>query len=300
MSQGPALIAVAGNGILQWELTEEQLGSGALLNPKSFASIVKYWASPMRPSFLLAIAFATSATAVAQPKFETASVKRTDRCTLQNSLDPGMIALRGDPLNLVLMEAFKVKVTQITGPSWLGEDCFEIVARMPQGATPDQVPAMLQALLIERFKLSAHKESRTQSGYALVVDRNGPKFKESDPLADTNAMHRDQRVFRAGPGLAGTKGSMTMESLARYLLDKGYGTVEDATNLKGKYEIDLSWSPDPAFEQPGRLGPERANAEPLPDLFSAIRESLGLRLEPRKVRVEVLVIDNVERVPAEN
>lgn len=249
--------------------------------------------------FILLIA--TAAVATGQPKFETASVKRLDRCSLiQNSVDPGMIALKGDPLNIVLMEAFKVKVNQIAGPSWLAEDCFEIVAKMPQGAPADQMPAMLQALLAERFKLSAHKENRQQSGYALVVDKNGPKFKESDPYADANALHRDQRMFRAGPGISGTKGSMTMKALAIYLSDKGYGPVEDATGLKGKYDIDISWTPDPTFESPGRFGQEHPNAEPTPGLFAALRESLGLKLEPRKVSVEVLVIDHIERVPAEN
>ena len=258
----------------------------------------------MRLRFPLAIALAIVAPngLFAQAKFETASVKRMDRCSLiQNSLDPGMIALRGDPLNLVLMEAFKVKTNQITGPSWLGEDCFEIVAKLPQGAPADQMPAMLQALLVERFKLSAHKESRLQPGYALVVDKNGPKFKESDPLADTNAMHHSERTFGfSGSGRAGTRGSMTMQALARYLSDKGYGPVEDATELTGKYDIDIFWTPDPAFEQPGQFGQEHPSAEPLPDLLTAIRASLGLRLEPGKVSVEVLVIDHIERMPAEN
>ena len=63
--------------------------------------------------------------------------------------------MRGDPLKVVVMEAFKVKAYQIVGPSWLDEDCFEIVAKMPEGATSDQIPAMLQALLAERFKLAA-------------------------------------------------------------------------------------------------------------------------------------------------
>src|SRR5258708_6112364 len=93
-----------------------------------------------------------------QPKFETASVKRIERGVIHNSMGPGTVVLRGDPLKVVLMEAFKVKAYQIVGPSWLDDDCFEIVAKMPEGATSDQIPAMLQALLVERFKLAAHKE----------------------------------------------------------------------------------------------------------------------------------------------
>ena len=89
-----------------------------------------------------------------QPKFEVASVKRMDRGIIHNSMGPRTVTMRGDPLKVVLMEAFKVKAYQIVGPSWLDEDCFDIVAKMPGGAASDQIPAMLQALLVERFKLA--------------------------------------------------------------------------------------------------------------------------------------------------
>jgi hypothetical protein len=110
------------------------------------------------PIALSAICAITALTAAEQLKFEVASVKRTDRGIIKNSLGPGTVTLKGDPLKIVLMEAFKVKSYQIEGPSWLDEDCFDIVAKMPEGATSDQIPAMLQALLVERFKLAAHKE----------------------------------------------------------------------------------------------------------------------------------------------
>ena len=115
-----------------------------------------------------------------QPKFEVASVRRAERCFSGNSsIDPGSVTLKGVPLKAVLMEAFKVKMDDIEGPSWLESDCFEISAKMPEGATRDQLPAMLQALLVERFKLAARKENRPRPGFALMVDKDGPKIKES-------------------------------------------------------------------------------------------------------------------------
>src|ERR1700735_4352600 len=75
-----------------------------------------------------------------QPRFEAASVKRTDQCVLDNSLGPGGAVLKGDPLKPILVEAFKVSKDQISGPSWLDEDCFEIFGKMPEGATRDQIP----------------------------------------------------------------------------------------------------------------------------------------------------------------
>ena len=78
----------------------------------------------------------------------------------------------------------------------------------------------------------------------------------------------------------------------------------DFTGLKAKYDIDLSWAPDPAFERSGPNAAVHSDPAPSPgptgDLFSAVRESLGLKLEPRKEPVGVLVIDHVERVPTEN
>ena len=156
------------------------------------------------------------------------------------------------------MEAFKVKMDQIEGPSWLETDCFEISAKIPEGATSEQLPAMLQALLAERFKLAAHKEDRPRSGYALVVDKGGPKFKEDDPK--TNFMgHGPAGMMVVGAfGHGRLKGVMTMATLAANLSTQGYGPVQDATGLNGKYDIDLSWAPDRAFEP--RAGDATASA----------------------------------------
>jgi uncharacterized protein (TIGR03435 family) len=257
---------------------------------------------------LYAIGTVAAQNAPDQPKFEAASVKRTDQCVLDNSLGPGTFVLKGDPLKPILVEAFKVSKDQISGPSWLDEDCFEVFGKMPEGTTRDQIPAMLQALLAERFKLAAHKEDRPSRVYALVVDKNGPKFKESDPSSSFMGAHPGAMMFRAGPGTSGFKGSMTMADLARRLSGKGHGPVQDFTGLKGKYDIDLSWAPDRAFEPMGewaraaQAAHPNADLPPAPtaDLFAAIRESLGLRLERRKEPVEVLVIDHIERVPTGN
>ena len=260
----------------------------------------------------LALSFAIGAFAAQnapeQPKFETASVKKTERCSMQNSIDPGLITLRGDPLKVVLMEAFKVKMDQIKGPFWLDGDCFEIVAKIPEGATKEQLPAMLQALLAERFRLAFHKETQLRPGYALVVDKNGPKFKESDPNSEFQGVRAGSVRFGAAAGASGITGAMTMATLARLLSGRAGGPVEDLTHLDGKYNIDLSWVPDRAVEPMGRFAAVTAAAHPndsLPDaptadLFTAIRASTGLKLEPRKEQVEVIVIDSVERVPAEN
>lgn len=260
--------------------------------------------------------FATCAIAVLhaadQPKFEAASAKRMECGIIHNSLGPGTVTLRGDPLKAVLIEAFKVKGYQIVGPAWLESDCFELVGKIPEGATSDQVPAMLQTLLAERFKLVAHKEDRPGPVYALVVDKGGPKFQAAqEPPANfrRGGPRPGSTFFRVGP-TQGFKGIMTMAKVAGFLSGNLGRAVRDYTGLEGTYDIDLSWAFDPTIDRPpgpnsfaaatsGHTGIDLP-APPSATLFTAIRESLGLKLEARKEPVEMLVIDHVERVPIEN
>jgi len=260
---------------------------------------------PLRVA-VYAISVITPLQAADQLRFETASVKPASQCTFQNSFDPGMIALNGDPLSVLLTEAFQVKKDQIIGPSWLDSDCILVNAKMPEGVTRDQLPEMLHALLVERFKLAAHKETRQRSGYALVVDKSGPKLQESDPNSFSARMHAGQVKFGFG-GHPMLKGAMTMTALAKHLSKTLDAPVQDFTELKGTYDIDLSWITD-------RLGPSAQNyavthpdATDTPaavpsgdDIFTSIRDTLGLRLASRKLQVEVVVIDHIERAPTEN
>ena len=265
---------------------------------------------------LLALALSTSLvitplTGADQPRFEVASVKHADRCSGEHSMDPGMISLNGYPLKVVLQEAFNVKMDQITGPSWLDGDCFAIVAKMPEGATRDQLPAMFQALLSERLKLAAHKESRQSPGYALTVDKGGPKFKETDLGSPDAIAHAGQVTFGASTASSRIKGSITMALLARFVSQRLNAPVQDLTGLQGKYDVDVSWVPDRTVEKArsfaldGATDSDTAVAEAsLPagkeDIFTSFRDTLGLRLEPRKEQVEVLVIDHIERIPTGN
>jgi uncharacterized protein (TIGR03435 family) len=239
-----------------------------------------------------------------QLKFEVASVKRAERCDFKASIDPASISFKGMPLKPILMEAFKVRMDQIQGPSWLESDCFDIAAKMPEGATREQLPALLQALLVERFKLVARKESHLRPGYVMVIDKDGPKIKPSS--TDFVRGRKDLLFIGRGPGYAAFKGSMTMTSLARSLSTRLDGQVQDLTGLEGKYDVDIAWLPDPTTDPSGVADPsaeERMRSLPNPpttDIYHAIRESLGLRLEPRKQQVDLVVIDRIERVPTEN
>lgn len=88
------------------------------------------------------------------------------------------------PLKQLIAIAYKVKVYQVSGPSWLDSTRFDIEAKLPERASKDDVPAMLQNLLQERFKLAAHLDSSEHKVLALVVAKGGPKLKESPPAPE--------------------------------------------------------------------------------------------------------------------
>ena len=175
--------------------------------------------------------------------------------------------------------AYEVKPFQVTAPDWMAAQRFDIVAKMPEGATKEQVPAMLRALLEERFKLVAHRENKEQPVYSLEVGKNGPKFKEApapvpapakpEGKADMVIGAGDQqvRINRTGAGAGGATMSMstpetgavkmsvspagqmhmemeriTMASLAQQLTPMLDLPVVNHTGLKGVYTIALDLS----------------------------------------------------------
>ncbi len=95
--------------------------------------------------------------------------------------DKARVDIGGMSLQDLIGIAYKVKPHQVVGPDWLNVDRFDILAKLPEGTTKEQMPEMLQGLLKERFKLTFHKESKEHQIYALIVGKGGLKLKESDP-----------------------------------------------------------------------------------------------------------------------
>ena len=117
------------------------------------------------------------------PAFEVASIKpaapqQPGRMMVAMGGDPGRVNYTNVSLRNVLMRAYDVRSYQITGPSWLDTERYDIVAKVPEGVPKEQIPAMLQNLLAERFQMTIHRETKEQSVYALVVGKNGPEAQE--------------------------------------------------------------------------------------------------------------------------
>jgi uncharacterized protein (TIGR03435 family) len=300
-------------------------------------------------------------TAENSPTFEVASVKPAAPITGNairvmmrggpGSPDPGQITYSNVTVKNVLMNAYGVKGFQISGPGWLDSERYDIVAKVPRGATKAEFMVMLQNLLAERFKLTLHREKKDLPMYALVVGKNGPKLKESveepapkdgdaakagGPGGDrpwaAAAMGRltvGRDGFPVLPGRNATAMMLTsagfrmsanrqsMAGLAEMLSNQLDLPVVDMTGLKGNYDFTLSFAPEglggmrlgappPLAAPPPGEGGEGMPAASTPDgqsapnLFAALQEQLGLKLEQRKGPVDLLVIDHLEKAPVEN
>src|ERR1700683_918485 len=127
--------------------------------------------------FAALAAFGQSAPA---PAFEVASVKpnTSESGSSRTSGTTGQLTITNRSLRQLIEMAYSAQDFQIVGPEWLSSAKFDIVAKIPAGAQTDQRPAMMQALLAERFHLAVHRESKEMPAYALVLAKSGPKLQQ--------------------------------------------------------------------------------------------------------------------------
>lgn len=265
----------------------------------------------------------------ARPEFEVASVKKSaptmpERFNIGVHIDGAMVRCSYLPVKSYIRMAYRVKDYQVLGPDWLATENFDIAAKLPDGATRSQLPEMIQSLLADRFKLVLHRDTKELPVYALVVAKNGAKLKESAPDPDAEA----------GPGTNGTvdvavtvgrgggtidlgKGSfvsygrdrleakkVTLSALADWLTRLLDRPAVDMTGMNGTYDFSLEYSLE---ELRNLLRSSTGGARELPasvpdsgnSIFASL-EAVGLRLEPRKAPIEVVVVDRIERTPTEN
>lgn len=183
--------------------------------------------------------------------------------------------------------AYKMQDWAISGgPDWLESARYDVEATLPAGSTESQVPAMMQALLAERFQLATRRETREFAVYKLMVAKKGPKLKPGDTGEQWKDGAMKGGIFRGGLELH----QCSMSMLAGILAGRLGRPVLDETNLTQVYDINLRWAPDDA--PPGSSEAER------PSLFTALEEQLGLKLESTKAPVEILVVTQISKPTA--
>jgi uncharacterized protein (TIGR03435 family) len=233
--------------------------------------------------------------APARVEFEVASVKPSETPAMMFTVLPGgRLTARSVPLRFIIRTAYQLQSDQIVGgPDWLDRDRFDITAKAADAAAPARdVLWMLQTLLADRFKLALHNDTRELPVYALIAtDRNraAPGFRATtcpDPDIDLRQPRPCANI--ATPRYALTLRGMPMAQLLPLLSPIVSRVVVDRTGLADRYDIDLKWSPE--------LAAGGVPADPdTPNIFTAIQEQLGLRLEASRAPIDVLVIDRVER-----
>ena len=258
----------------------------------------------MRPAILLFFA----ASAVAQkPAFDVASVKINQQYQPENGrtweshtdTKPGSISMRNVSLVSLIKWAYHVPRYQVIKPpgletarregGYIDNIRYDLIAKCDTPVPEEQMRPMMQTLLAERFQLVLHRETRTLSVYAIVEAKGGHKMRPSklEKVEDGKQDPKFGNIVRGA----------SIEEIAAEMGDAHDwdAAVIDATGLKGRFDFEIDIR---------KYVPQMKPGDPPPDVFAIVQEALlheiGLKLEPRKVPMEVLVIDRIEKTPVAN
>ena len=296
----------------------------------------------MSKSFYLAAAVAllpiviAAQNAPAHLEFEVASIRPAPpmdaSVKLGMHVDGSQVHFTGMSLRDCMRHAWQLRTYQVVGPDWVAADRWDIVAKVPAGATSDQVRVMLQSLLTDRFKLAFHPEKKDFPVYALVAAKGGLRLKETppDPVSDPAAASAKPATDVTASGSAAgvfvdlgqgswysfadnklTGHKLTMARIADTLSGYMDKPVVDMTGAPANTFYDLSFDITPEDYRTMLIrsaiaagvalppGAERLADLPTESLTTAM-EGAGLKLDSRKAPLDVMVIDHAEKTPTEN
>jgi uncharacterized protein (TIGR03435 family) len=282
-----------------------------------------------QPAWLVVCGIVAASTLAAQePSFDVASIRPNQTVGQRSDLQilpTGRLHATNTTAMALILRAYGLVDSQlIGGPSWLADDRYDVDARIataiPGG--PDALLPHMRSLLVERFNLKGHPETRELSAYALTfARRNRTLGSQIRPTAtdctrpmtmsidEVRAAARDgwppcgmtyfvSFVTSAAAGntvkMRVRRSGTTLEALATALQANVERPVVDQTGLAGRFDVEYSFAP-----QPPTPGVESVFGPEAPPLFVALEEQLGLKLESRRLTVPVLVIDSIDR-PSEN
>ena len=242
------------------------------------------------------------------PEFDVISIRPDKNLSqIENGIETTHTFSRDTPdgfsasnyyLKSLIFDAYGLKQFYqiVGGPGWIDSEGFDIEAKVvvasgstPQPLTRELRKQMLRSLLADRFKLAVHNETRELPVYELVVAKNGPKFQPANP----------GEKFNESTNFSGMLTMLTLQTaqisvLTGELSSRLSCPVLDKTGLTAKYDIKLEWARDTGPS----VGNATADNASGPSIFTAVQEQLGLKLQPGKAPVDVIVIDHVERPTA--
>jgi len=225
----------------------------------------------------------------------------------------------------LVTQAYGIYSFQLSCPDWFNTEQFDIIAKVPEGVTKEQIPIMLRNLLADRFQLKVRQETRVMPILELTVAKGGPKLKAAngEPARQERATGEPSLATDGFPAIpAGLTSKWVMDGRARWqapnaemeqltqMLAGELGKpVTDSTGLKGRYNFSLYWmsgemdapqltaTADADAAAPTASAPDGVLG---PTVFGALKDQLGLRLDPKKGPANILVVDSATSVPTEN
>jgi uncharacterized protein (TIGR03435 family) len=268
----------------------------------------------MKSAISLVLVWSSAAMAQQQgkkPTFEVAAVRMVDpnnSILVGMSTDPSIVSYRNLTLRDAIRGAYMVRDFQIVGPDWMSTVRFEVDAKLPAGATSEQIPLMFQSLLEERFGLTWRREPKEMQVYSLLVGKDGPKLKEaqkSSPFGPTLAMGTDGKP-RSLVSFGGNASSVTVMAPSASLLTlvgvttrfTGKPLVDD-TGIQGEYNFTLTFAPEVTTSLGIVPGNPAEPSDPAPSLADALKQ-YGLRVETKKASIDMFVISHAEKTATEN
>jgi uncharacterized protein (TIGR03435 family) len=275
---------------------------------------------------VLGVVLAATIPTAQEPAFDVASIRpaQSDQRSEIRADPNGRFTATNATAKSLILRAYGLVESQLIGaPPWLTAERYEIDARAAAPADgPESLMPLVRALLVERFRLKAHSETRELPAYAMTFARRdrqlGPQLRPSQAdctrastltLDEVRAAARDGwppcgMTYFVSFVTGGASGNLvkmrvrrtgvTLDALATALQTNVGGPVVDQTGLTGRFDVEYAFAPQtptPGVESP--FGPEA------PMLFVALEEQLGLKLESRRLNVPVLVVDSIDR-PSEN
>ena len=261
-------------------------------------------------------------------EFEVASIKPSpeifDRAAMGQHMDGSQVRYSFLSLKDYVRLAYRLKTYQVAGPAWIESQRFEIAAKLPDGTTMSQIPDMLQNLLIDRFALKVHRETKEFPVYVLEVAKGGIKMQPAEPApASSGQSPVDVAVNGSAAGVSVDLGGGSAYSFANNRLEAKKLTmaaftnilarfmdrpVIDMTNLPGAYDFTLDVTSEDytamlirsAISAGVTLPPEALRALDMSsgDSLGNALQKVGLTLIPKKAPLEIVVVDNVQKTPS--
>ncbi len=243
-------------------------------------------------AFFLPAAAALAQSAPPPPAFDVASIRPgppevRGKAVLGENIKatPGTLNIRGVSLKTCIAWAYHVFQYQVDGPAWIDSRTYDVMAKAGGPAAEPELRLMLQTLLADRFHLAVHRETREMRAMVLTVGKSGPKFHESKTDGDSS-LQPDPKTM----ALSAQRVSIAqiIDPLARVF----QVPILDMTGLAGRYDVTLNVA---------RYVPQNGEtADPFSIIETGLQEELGLKLESKKMPVELLIVDHAEKEPVEN